>query len=129
MRVRTNRPIKITRAAEMRQHPTPAEACAWELLRNPRCLGLKFRRQQILRGFIVDFYCPELRLVVEIDGGVHGSAERREYDAKRSQLFTCIGVAVVRVPNDEVTAERFEEVLTPYLGGTPPPRSGEGEGG
>ncbi len=129
MRRRTNRPIKIRCAAEMRRHPTPGEVFAWELLRNRRCLGLKFRRQHILQGFIVDFYCPNLGLALEIDGGVHASAERMEFDASRTRLLGRIGVRVVRVSNDELTLNRLEEVVRPYLKHSPSPHSGEGGGG
>jgi len=62
------RSLKVALAKINRSEPTAAEAAAWDLLRNRRCLGLKFRRQHVIRGFIVDFYCPELRIAVEVDG-------------------------------------------------------------
>lgn len=60
-------PSKLERARQLRWRQTPAERRAWQLLRNRRLLGLKFRRQHRIRGFIVDFYCHELQLVLEID--------------------------------------------------------------
>ena len=69
----------------MRKLPTTAEAKAWELLRNCRCLGLKFRRQQVIRGLIVDFYCAEKRLAVELDGDIH--ALQQEYDQQRDAVL------------------------------------------
>ncbi len=62
------RSLKVALAKGNRHDPTAAEAAAWVLLRDRRCLGLKFRRQHVIRGFIVDFYCAELRLAVEVDG-------------------------------------------------------------
>jgi len=61
------------------------ERKAWEILRDRRVLGFKFRRQHIIHGFIVDFYCHELKLILEIDGKGHASAERIQYDAARTQ--------------------------------------------
>ena len=72
--------LKVALAKAQRQEPTAAEAAAWALLRNRRCLGLKFRRQHVIRGFIVDFYCVELRLAIEVDGTVHRDRMRAEYD-------------------------------------------------
>jgi len=64
---------------------TIAERKAWEILRDRRMLGFKFRRQHIIHGFIVDFYCHELKLVLEIDGKGHASPDRVQYDAARTQ--------------------------------------------
>ena len=60
---------KLARARSFRPQPTPEEATAWSLLRGRRLLGLKFRRQQVIAGFIVDFYCASRRLALELDGG------------------------------------------------------------
>ena len=65
-------------ARELRQKQTPAEEILWALLRRKNLVGLKFRRQQQLGPFIADFYCHRARLVVEVDGGVHETRERRE---------------------------------------------------
>jgi len=62
---------KLARARELRREPTPAERYPWTLLRDHRLLGLKFRRQQALHGFIVDFYCPALKLIIELEGSPH----------------------------------------------------------
>ena len=64
-------PEKIKRAKELRQNMTPAEKILWQYLRAERFHNLKFRRQQIIEGFIVDFYCHSLRLVIEVDGEIH----------------------------------------------------------
>src|SRR5437870_1301097 len=90
---------KLALARRFRRHPTPAEAVAWQLLRDRRILGLKFRRQQILAGFVVDFYCAELRLVLDLDGGIHDDPARAEYDALRTQILSTFAINVARVPN------------------------------
>ena len=92
--------IKVARSKEFRRAMTPAEATLWESLRSRRLGDLRFRRQQILQGFIVDFYCHEAGLVVEVDGAVHD--EQRGYDADRDALLCLIGFEVVRFANDEV---------------------------
>src|SRR5262245_48894885 len=75
---------QLERARGFRKAPSRAEAAAWELLRARRCLGLKFRRQQIIEGFYADFYCAERRLVLEIDGAIHDDPEQAAYDAART---------------------------------------------
>jgi very-short-patch-repair endonuclease len=97
----------IARARQFRADPTPAEAKAWEILHNRRCLGLKFRRQWPLLGFIVDFYCPELKLVIEIDGAVHADKERVAQDRYRDAMLRELRVRIVRISNCGVTAGRL----------------------
>jgi very-short-patch-repair endonuclease len=64
----------------MRWNPTPAEAALWELLRGKRVGNLRFRRQHPLGPFVLDFCCPSVRLVVEVDGGIHLEAEQAVRD-------------------------------------------------
>src|SRR4051794_15559899 len=78
---------KLALARQFRQQPTHSEAIAWQLLRNRRILGLKFRRQQVIAGFIVDFYCAAARLVLELDGKVHEDPSTRERDARRTEVL------------------------------------------
>ena len=73
------------RARQMRKDHTRAEAAAWELLRDRRTLGLKFRRQVPIDRYIVDFYCPEIRLIVEVDGGVHDQPEQAKMGSDSRQ--------------------------------------------
>ena len=68
-------------ARQLRQEMTPAEAILWKHLRTDQLGGLHFRRQQVLDGYIVDFYCHAAQLVIEVDGEVHAS--QHEYDAER----------------------------------------------
>jgi len=118
------RSLKVALAKINRSEPTAAEAAAWDLLRNRRCLGLKFRRQHVIRGFIVDFYCPELRIAVEVDGAVHGGRTQAEYDEARSCALAHAGISVVRINNEQVSEAGLAALLEPYL--PPSPRSGEG---
>ena|SRR5712691_2459833 len=120
--------LKVALAKANRHDPTAAEAAAWALLRNRRCLGLKFRRQHVVRGFIVDFYCAELRLAVEVDGTVHCGRTHAEYDEARSRALAHAGIHVVRIRNEQVSDAGLVTLLEPYTA-SPSPRSGEGAGG
>jgi len=91
---------KLQRARDLRRGLTMAERRAWNLLRNRRMLGLKFRRQHVIAGFIVDFYCAELRLVLEIDGSGHSGGAQSDYDAARTANLEARGYRVVRIRND-----------------------------
>jgi len=71
-------------------------------VRNRRMHGLKFRRQQIIDGFIVDFYCDSLGLCVEIDGSVHNCSKRKEYDNNRDEALSLRGLKILRFSNDDV---------------------------
>ena len=84
----------------MRKAPTAAEAKLWALLRRRQLDGIGFRRQHPLDRFVVDFYAPEYRLAVELDGGVH--EERTEQDMDRDAHLRRLGIRVLRVPNREV---------------------------
>jgi very-short-patch-repair endonuclease len=88
------------RARDMRRNPTPSERKLWRVLRKRR-LGTLFRRQYVIPPYIVDFYAPEHRLVVEVDGPVHDST--REYDARKaSHLLEHHGVRTLRFTNHHV---------------------------
>ncbi|MDJ0743575.1 MAG: DUF559 domain-containing protein [Xenococcaceae cyanobacterium MO_167.B27] len=101
-------PEKIKRTKELRQNMTPAEKILWEHLRAKRFKGLKFRRQQIIEGFIVDFYCHSLGLVIEVDGKIHD--RQIENDRKRDKILSAKNLYVLRFTNEQV-AENIESVL------------------
>lgn len=92
------------RARSLRRSRTEAEQKLWSQLRNQR-LGVKFRRQQSIGPFIVDFCCPEKWLVVEIDGGQHNDDAARRADASRSRYIEQQGNKIIRFWNDEVLKE------------------------
>ncbi|MDQ7797666.1 MAG: DUF559 domain-containing protein [Candidatus Edwardsbacteria bacterium] len=87
-------------AKKMRRNMTYAEKCFWNSVRNNKFLGYQFRRQQIVHGFIADFYCNDLNLVVEIDGGVH--EEQKDYDKLRDYIINQYGIKVIRFSNQEI---------------------------
>jgi len=106
-------PRKLVRARELRKQMTHAEKQLWKRIRKRQLDGLYFRRQQILGGFIVDFYCDEIGLVIEVDGNVH--AQQVEYDKERDEILKGLDLAVVRVTNDEVIrdpADAISRILT-----------------
>ena len=92
-------------------------------------LGLKFRRQPPIGGFLVDFYCHDLRLVLEIDGDVHLDPARAELDKARAVWLTIRGFRVLRLRNEDVSREALLTMLEKHLIESPSPRSGEGAGG
>src|SRR5436309_2799762 len=89
-------------ARSLRRAETPQERRLWAALRGARLNGLKFRRQCPLFGYIVDFYCSERGLVVELDGAPHLEAEQQAYDQFRDQLLREKGLAVLRFANHEI---------------------------
>lgn len=86
---------------ENRRNLTEAERIIWNAIRN-RKLGPKFRRQQIIDSYIVDFVCLELKLVIEIDGGYHDSKDQKEYDKSRTEILQSLGYNELRFKNEEV---------------------------
>jgi very-short-patch-repair endonuclease len=103
----------------------------WQRLRRHQLKGLKFKRQHQIGKYIVDFYCGELNLVMELEGAIHEKPLGREYDKKRFDEFKIRGLNVLRIRNEEVF-EKIEEVLnrisTLSLGPSPKPVLSEVEG-
>jgi len=87
---------------------TPAETLLWQHLRAKRFNDLKFRRQQVIEGFIVDFYCHSLGLIIEVDGKIH--QQQQEYDRHRENIFTAQGLNIIRFTNEQVI-NNIETVL------------------
>jgi len=94
---------------------TPAEKILWQEVRAKK-LGVRFRRQQVIAGFIVDFYCHKAALVIEVDGDIHDL--QQEEDARREKVLSALGLRIVRFRNDEVVRER-----TPSVRWTSPPNT------
>ena len=95
---------KVTRefAKALRKPLTAAEERLWFYLRNRKTLGLKFRRQQPIDKYIADFYCHDLKLVIELDGDVHLTDKQKEHDIIRNQTMSWLGITVLRFSNDVV---------------------------
>ena len=89
-------------ARELRHRTTEAEQKLWALLRNRQLKGRKFRRQHAIANYVVDFYCNESKLAIELDGSFHMDTEAREYDKSRTALLNEIGITVLRFWNEEV---------------------------
>ncbi|KAF0135324.1 MAG: DNA methylase [Candidatus Saganbacteria bacterium] len=92
--------IKKIFARTLRKEQTKAEKIVWELLRKRKFMDLKFRRQHVIEGFILDFYCHELKLAVEIDGGIH--ERRKDYDEVRQEIIESEGIQIIRFTNNEI---------------------------
>lgn len=103
MRYTTNREL-IQKARELRKNMTLAEKILWSELKSKKLSGYKFRRQLPVFDYIVDFYCYELNLIIEIDGPVHNLPEIEIYDDKRDKLFRTNGYVVMHLSNDEVVS-------------------------
>ncbi|MDA3940131.1 MAG: restriction endonuclease subunit S [Spirochaetia bacterium] len=97
-------------ARELRKSETDAEKFAWQLLRNRKYLDLKFRRQHQIGFYIVDFYCDELKLVLELDGSIHQGVEQKKKDLVRDTYLKSEGFTVLRFSNNTVL-ERTEKFL------------------
>jgi len=120
---------RFSLARQLRLNPTPAERHAWSLLCGRAVLGLKFRRQHVLHGFIVDFYCAAERIVLELEGDVHDRRDQRDYDAARAAFLEAAGYRVIRIRNRHVTRAHLEELLRERLRSppfVPPLPKGEG---
>jgi very-short-patch-repair endonuclease len=119
--IRNTAPELIAYARTMREEPTPAEAILWEALRGRRLGGLKFRRQHPINAYILDFWCPECRLVVELDGAIHEQQDQREHDKMRQRHLEAYGYTVLRFSNEEVlnnlprVLQIIRTVATPFL--------------
>jgi very-short-patch-repair endonuclease len=94
--------VKFQKAKELRRSMTLAEKILWEHVRNGKILGIKIRRQQIIDGFIVDFFCGKARLVIEVDGSVHENEGHKSYDKERKKIMEVHGLSEIRFTNDEV---------------------------
>jgi very-short-patch-repair endonuclease len=88
-------------ARELRRPQTPAEATLWQHLRN-RNLQFKFRRQHPIDFFIIDFYCADAKLLIEIDGESHFQPTQMEYDQTRTEYLEALGYKLIRFTNDDV---------------------------
>ena len=90
----------------LRKHGTVAEAVLWRILKDRQIEGVKFRRQFGVGNYVLDFYAPDLKLAIELDGGGHYTLEGDAYDVTRTQvLFHDYGIRILRFENREVLQE------------------------
>ena len=104
----------VDQCREQRKSPTEAESVLWEQLRNRNLGGYKFRRQHPIGGYILDFYCSEAKIGIEMDGSVYKEPEQIVYDHQRSATLVELGVEVIRFWNSEVT-DNCNDVLSRIL--------------
>jgi len=117
-----NLPGKKTLRQKLRRNATPAEKLLWQSLKNSGA-GAKFRRQHGVGPYVLDFYCPEHKLAIEIEGGIHDDVVRSEYDADRQAWLESQGIRVLCFENRELL-ELTEYVVGVIRAATlePPPR-------
>ncbi len=108
--------MKYAFAKNLRQTGTPTEEIMWKRLRNRQVQGLKFRRQQPIGPYIVDFYCAEINLIIEIDGDVHCIPSQVTIDQQRQQFLLSRGYTILRFTTNEVlkNIEGILELLVSY---------------
>ena len=94
-----------TRARALRSNLTDAERRLWSRLRGKQVLGIQFYRQKPIGNFIVDFYAPTKRLVIELDGGHHFDTAQASYDRRRSEYLAKLGLKVLRFDDRQVLLE------------------------
>ena len=99
-RLRDTTPPVEAAAIELRQRATQAELPLWQLIRNRQLDGLKFRRQDPVSRYILDFYCAEARLAIEIDGEIH--RDQGEMVNFRSDYLASVGIQVLRFSNSDI---------------------------
>ena len=97
---------------QLRRDQTRAEDALWEHLRSRQIASLKFRRQHAVDRFVVDFYCAEASLVIEVDGSVHDDS--RAQDALRQEILESAGLRIIRFSNDDVL-NHIEDVIASIL--------------
>jgi very-short-patch-repair endonuclease len=110
----------------LRKEATNEEIIVWEVLRNRKFMNLKFRRQHVIEGFVVDFYCHKLKLAVEIDGEIHN--KQKDYDELRQCLIQDHGIQFIRMTNKEIRGDvnLLLVKISVLIPGPSPGKQGEG---
>jgi len=114
MKKNMNKPILKAFRKRLRNRSTASEATLWQILKNRQVEGLKFRRQSSIGNYIVDFYCPEIKLILELDGSSHDNYLSEELDAKRDKELRDEGYFILRFENRFVY-EYPEEIIEGIL--------------
>jgi very-short-patch-repair endonuclease len=105
-----NRFSEREKRKRLRNNATRAEEILWDELKDKKMMGYKFRRQYSIGSYVVDFYCPELKLAIEVDGTTHVTADEIEYDRNREKEIGNLNIEFLRFTNEEVY-ENLENVL------------------
>jgi len=105
-----NNPTLKEARRKLRSNQTDVEKLLWSHLRNKQFYGLIFFRQYSIEQYILDFYCPELRLAIELDGGQHAEENNKQHDNLRLEYLRALGIKVIRFWNNDVV-KNFEGIL------------------
>lgn len=98
------------RARSLRNNSTKAEIILWQMLKGRQMLGFTFLRQRSVLNYIADFFCKDLKLIIEADGGYHALQEQMDYDQKREKDLIQVGFTILRFSNAQII-ERPDEVF------------------
>ena len=104
----------VQTARRLRRQLTDAEQVLWSALRDSRMQGIKFRRQHPFGPYVLDFFCVNAQLAVELDGGIHDQPEQKDYDAERTAFLEANGLRVLRFRNEEI-ADKLDDVMRAIL--------------
>ena len=121
-----NRHQLLPRRRELRKNQTKQKEILWKHIRN-RKLGFKFKRQYSMGGYVLDFYCPEIKLVIELDGSQHFAKENFSYDQDRTDFLKILGCRVLRIRNLELEQD-LQKILLEIKEFPPSTLQGEGLG-
>ncbi len=120
MTIHYNKTSEKVNRKKLRANSTEAENILWEHLRDKKLSGLKFKRQYSIDQFVVDFYCPKLKLAVELDGKIHLKKEVKNHDENRDGYLSEFGIKILRIKNEvilneidkalEIINEKIEEI-------------------
>lgn len=113
-----NRRSQIVKRRILRNNVTKPELLLWSKLKNKQLCGYRFRRQFSVGRYVVDFYCPEFRLVIEVDGPQHKLQDAKKYDKQRNTFMKSLGLKVIRFSNEEVV-NKIENVTQTILSSLP----------
>lgn len=97
-----NKSTEKEKRRKLRKDQTFCEMIVWTYLRNRKTLGYKFRRQYSVDHYLIDFYCLELKLVIELDGSIHDTPDQKEDDIYRQEYLEKFGIKFIRITNDEL---------------------------
>ena len=97
-----NKSSEKEKRRKLRESQTNAEDLVWRYLRNKQMLGYKFKRQYSVDHFVIDFYCPELKLALELDGESHNNPEKMEYDIQRQKYLEEYNIKFARIKDEEL---------------------------
>ena len=99
------KPAIFKLAKELRKAETEAEKILWSKLNRNQILNLQFRRQHPINIFIADFYCPKIKLVIELDGSIHELPEYQSHDIGRTEVLNDFGITVIRFTNEQIVEQ------------------------